>query len=74
MNIIIRSCHGPRKMANDPHGGQDPQVENHCSSVWCSYSGIKVNDLIEYFRPFVVLMVYTVVQMVTNVMCLLEVV
>jgi len=33
-----------------------------------------VNDLIEYFRPFVVLMVYTVVQMVTNVMCLLEVV
>jgi len=22
----------PRKMANDPYGGRDPQVENHCST------------------------------------------
>ena len=33
MNIIIRSSRDPRNLANDPDGGRDPQVENHCFKV-----------------------------------------
>jgi len=31
MNTFIESSRDPYKKANDPHGGRDPQVENHCS-------------------------------------------
>jgi len=31
MNIFTRSSRAPRKVANDHHGGHEPQVKNH----WC---------------------------------------
>jgi len=33
MNIFIRSSRAPRNMANDPQGGREPQVENHCARL-----------------------------------------